>query len=40
MACLQASTNTVAAHFASIVFVTWMLRLINQAAAKQQAAPA
>mmetsp|Transcript_19621 Transcript_19621/g.59348 ORF Transcript_19621/g.59348 Transcript_19621/m.59348 type:complete len:248 (-) Transcript_19621:2852-3595(-) len=37
---IQASTNTVAAHFASIVFVTWMLRLINQAAAKQQAAPA
>ena len=33
--CVQASTNTVLAHFASIVFANWMLRLLNRAAAKQ-----
>lgn len=36
---IQASTNTVLAHFASIVFANWLLRLLNRAAAKQ-AAPA
>jgi hypothetical protein len=34
----QASTNTVLAHFASIVFANWMLRLLQRA--QQNAAPA
>jgi hypothetical protein len=35
---IQASTNTVLAHFASIVFANWMLRLLQRA--QQNAAPA
>lgn len=37
---IQASTNTVLAHFVSIVFANWMLRLLNKAASKQQRAAA
>ncbi len=33
----QASTNTVLAHFASIVFANWLLRILNRAAAKAAA---
>jgi hypothetical protein len=34
---IQASTNTVLAHFASIVFANWLLRILNRAAAKATA---
>lgn len=36
--CLQASTNTVLAHFASIVFANWLLRLLQRS--QQKAATA
>ena len=37
---MQASTNTVLAHFASIVFANWLLRILNKSVDKQMAAAA
>ena len=37
---VQASTNTVLAHFASIVFANWLLRILNKSVDKQKAAAA
>ena len=37
---VQASTNTVLAHFVSIVFANWLLRILNKSVDKQKAAAA
>ena len=36
---VQASTNTLMAHFVSIVFANWLLRLLNKGAAPAKGTP-